>query len=616
MQNELSSLDINHGDYNIDVDENLILKFNSIAKKILLYEGEQSKAELIKKANKYYSLTRGYGDDEYFLEIDNAYIFWQFNSSLNKAIKDSLKLNNKAHSEDSALYGLYELFTKWTLAKDIKEREVLAKLILELTEKKRYLKNFLSLVFQSAIYTYSELYFDGVTAVELLFQAADYIQKLNLSAEQKEELSYYLQIFRGFAQYYDKQYEAASQEFEKASLNKRFALNAKFYQALAEVKLLNYDSAANLVKSLFDFEMEKINNAIKNKNLPLFRFLLEENTIRSFFKYKEFTHIIDYLEFEIKNRSEFADELYRTLKSKLVDFGNIDFTTKPDEKLLSGIIFIKNAIVDFNKADPVFSMTLKLFEDFFNEEINSIINYIEQRYESNIKEKLLIYDNEIEESTKIINQLEHEIELSKQNIKKKYESAINLYNENVNSTINFYEKKIKDLESSKQYDIAEGVKSGIIYNIFFTIIIFLVIGFATYTNYNLEAKEFREAISSVLILGLKWALVTFLIGLLFTFLSVFGNAMEKSRIKKKLQNKIDYLNKKKLSDTQQIQKEIEELEEKIVKKWKLKIVFHESRIEQLKKEKAEKEEQLRKEMDTTKQEELKPLRNLLTLYIG
>ncbi len=616
MKDEFADININSNEYQTEMEESLSLRFNSLAKKILLQGNELSAQLLIKKANKFYSLIRGYSDYEFFLELKRAYLFWQFNSPLNKAVKDSLKLNSASNSENSALSGLNELFIKWSLSNSAEEKEVLAKLIIELIDKKKYLKNFLSLVFKSAVHIYSKLYFDPSAAVDLLFQAADYTHRLNITNEQKEELNYYLQLFRGFAQYYDQQYEAASHEFEKASLEGKSKTNAKFYKALTDIKLLNYDSASSIIKNLFDLEIERFADAIKNKNRVLFRLAVEENIIRNIFLYEEFAQLTEYIEYELTTRSESADQLYKMLKSKLVDIGHIDFTVKLDEKLFSGIKFIRSTISEHSKADPVFLMTIKLFEEFFNDEVNLIIEFIDQKYESDISEKLLLFDNEIEESTKAIIQLEREIETSKQNIKKKYESVVKSYNDEINAAIDTYEGKIKEVDNSKRYDPAEGLKSGLMYNIFFTVIIFLVICFASYTNYNAEAKDFKEALSPVLILGLKWALITFLIGLLFTFFSILGSIMEKNRLKKRYMNKIDYLSQKKESDVKQMQKEMEEMQETVIKKWKQKIALHESRIEQVKKERQIKEEEIRKETDKTKQSEITPLRNLLTLYSG
>jgi hypothetical protein len=169
------------------------------------------------------------------------------------------------------------------------------------------------------------------------------------------------------------------------------------------------------------------------------------------------------------------------------------------------------------------------------------------------------------------------------------------------------EFKLESLENSKNTMSLKAFSNSMFYNIFISIFVALTGGFAEYTNSSQSSVDnFGGIIIVIIIHGLKWGLLSFIIGLVvsaFTSVStVISIYTQKQRISKVINDTNSY--KQRIIDA--LSADLETRKQRLVSNATVLLNNHKKNLERLGIEKEKKMNSLKLEIDETIEKEIAP----------
>lgn len=599
---------------NSDLEYN-IAQLKTLGRKYFTYRfsPKENISLFLKNAEKYFDVTRNTPHNEFLIRFNEAPFFWMFDSQLLRFIRSFYKINQRAKTQSNSLFSFMEYYEKWLKAKNEEEREYFAGAAVGLLERRNLSQNFFLQLLLATIKIFDPTYKDPKKAVEILDFASEIVANLNLSIEIRDELNYYIKIYAGFAQVRSSDYENAVISFGNALINKADGINAKYYLAISELKLFNLDAAIKLIIDLYDTDIERIKYSMDSDKELLYNSFCENNIIQNVLINDEFSHVVVEIQQELSARISEAEMIFESLKSKLIEYSHINNFILKDQKDNASLQMLDRIVhKNVNSNNLGFLSSLPFLEEKFYNTIRNIIAKIENKFEIEIQGKLETYDKMMAECVDTIAHLKNETENAKGNAKIKIDKAINELNEKLSNTILLQEERLKQLEFQNDLNPIVTFKNGMSYNVFISVIVLLVVGFASYSNnYISELSDVRSIVSSVVLTGTKWGILTFVVGMLFSALQSGSTVLERNFKKQQIINKIQQLKDQKERELVRARKEGEELEKMMVNKIFEKIHIHEARIESLKKERQLEEVAIRKSFEEQITEETKELKKLL-----
>jgi hypothetical protein len=198
-------------------------------------------------------------------------------------------------------------------------------------------------------------------------------------------------------------------------------------------------------------------------------------------------------------------------------------------------------------------------------------------------------------------------------MKKKLATSIQQIEEYVKDELWEVEERKKNLNYQNKFDPAVSFRSSMSYNVFVSIIVFIIGGAAGYfNNSNYFDNDFYVMLGSIILTGVKWSALTFVIGF---FISVFISGLvlfDRSNEKQRLERRTLELQKQKEISIDMLKKEAEQKQKALSEGYLERIETHKKKIEDIKKEKARQEPLLIAEAE----EQLAPFKEKLsTLYV-
>ena len=362
----------------------------------------------LKIGNKFYDLTKNTPINEFFIEIDQAPLFWLYESPVSKFIKNYYRLNNRSKLGTNGIISFIEYYEKWVKVNTLEEKKYFAGSAVNIIEHKNLNKNFYLQLLHATIKIYDKTYFDPASATDILNQVFETILGMN----------YYINIFNSISYLKQKMPDKASYYFTGALVHKQDGVNAKFYSALADVIQANYEPALKQVVELFDVDITRLQYAITQDHEQLYNILCQCNIVQNIFGFNEFAGIIVDLNQEINNRILMSEGIYIYLKNKLIEYGHIEHMINKEPEHVLSFQTIERIIRKFGNSHNLgYLLSLPMVDDKFVNTINDIIGKIEAEFESQVQGKLATYTMLIEESNSSIKQLTEEMEMSKSNVK-------------------------------------------------------------------------------------------------------------------------------------------------------------------------------------------------------
>jgi hypothetical protein len=571
---------------------------------------------IIKSANKFYKLTRNSPVNEFLIRYDIAPYFWLYDSHVVKFIKNFYRMEQrvKSSSTNNSIVNFIEHYEKWVKAKTVEDKKYFAGAALSTIENRTLTKNHFIQILHATIKIFDKSFSDPATGSEIFSQTFESISKMNIETEIKNEICYYLNLFNGFSQLAMDLPEKAEFYFSGALLHKQDGINAKYYLALTDVKQSNNDSAMKRIVEIYDIDLNRIKYSLGQNDVNLYVMLCEFNIMQNIFAFEEYKRMVVDIQQEINQHVAQSEIILHFLKNKLLEFNHVDHVIPKEELHSLSIQTIDLVIHRFaGSKNLAFLSSLPLVEEKYYTTIGDMIAKIEEGYEKQVQERLNTFSVMINECEISIQQLNADIEASKTNVKIKLDKMLEDSKRKNERLQNECEDKIKNIDQQPNLNPIMTFKSGMTYNLFFAVIVLLVVGFASYSNNSqiAEISDFRSMLSSVILIGAKWGIISFIIGIVFAAIQSGSTVMERNYRKQALVRKLESIKEAKEVEISAVRKEGEELEKKLIERLKGRIKYYDNRIEDLKIQKEKGADELRKSFQEQLDDDTKFLRELI-----
>ncbi|MDP4190745.1 MAG: hypothetical protein Q8858_04265 [Bacteroidota bacterium] len=556
--------------------------------------------QYIKQYGQLYSFKLGEEKSELFIHYDVAPFFWLCDTP--SILKMEEWLRNESRGRISSVEGyksIKDFYVKWVILKSEQEKKYYALSTIKLIEREVNPNNILKLILHAVILTYDRKLYSPDKAIALLNESLQKLQQLRVTEAVKKNLSYVITIFTAFAYMKQNAFMEANQVLNEALSFNPNGITAKFYLALSAKKIGDHDSAISILDEIVSFDKDLIQFAVENNNLPLLEYYAHNAITYNIFSEYDFADMLEEIaaiinatkglenlsydhlgSIVIKLHDLFLEEFYTEEVTKTIDFL---------EKVYQSLTGNQNAIVAFSK--PFLREKITFVTD-------SILNSIRKKYEDEITEKLVQYDMGINDNQETIKHLTKESEEVKKAYQKKLEDALNELEKNVADNISAVEYKIENIQQDRKFDPQSAFNNSMVYNIIVTLMVFIVGGFVGCYGGTIEdVYSFKDVMGTVVISGLKWSAITFLLGIIICMFSAAFAYIDIINEKQRLLKKITYLKSYKERETEVIKKNNEKKLKSFLDSFAERIEEHIKNCNALQKEKDERLAVLQADVD-------------------
>jgi hypothetical protein len=553
--------------------------------------------ELLKNGSKLFSFNLPDELSEVFNRKEEGFIFWLFESTLlhesEKIIYDSGTSEVRAIHEEIKKY-----FNKWIVTTEPHQKKFIASQIVRNPRDNNSL-SFLDFVYQALVLVYDKSYKNYSNAVEKLDEARQVIISQVSDAEIRNQLLYLVHLYSGFASINLGNYNEASSELSSALDNKSSGVTAKFYYAYLSAMQNHQDFSKALLKEIYDFDINRLTYAIENSNLPMLNFFLNHPVFPEIFSLSEFALLTDYIEHELIEPNLDRKQTIESFKDRLTKLKRLNFEEFYEAETLNNIAFIDSVSDYYSKTQTVFvSLIASKINDKFHESLDMMKVKMEEKFYENYHRVIRIYEKSIEDSENLSTQFKEEVENIRENIKQKLTKSIQQVEEYVKDALWEIEERKKNISLQNKFDPAVSFRSSMSYNVIISIIVFVIGGAAGYfNNSNYFDSDFYLMLGKIIIAGIKWSALTFVIGFFISALISGLVVVDRSNEKQKLDRQKNELQKQKELSLNLIRKEAEVKQKSLSESFIDRIESHKRKIEDLLKEKERQEPILKAEAE-------------------
>ena len=553
--------------------------------------------ELLKSGSKFFALNLPDEISEVFIRKEDAFVFWLFESPI--LLKSESIIQNNGSGEGKLIHEeMKRYFNKWVITSETHQRRFIASQIIRTTKDSNTL-SFLDLIYQALILIYDKSYKNYSVASEKLNEARQLILSQIDDVEFRNQLMYLVHLYSGFASIYLGNYEDASAELSSALDCKSTGITAKFYYAYLSIVQNHIDFSKELLKEIYDFDINRLLYAIGNANLPVFNFFLSHLVFPEIFFNPEFALLTDFIEQEIIEPNIDRKNTVESFKERLSKLKKLNFEEFCDEDIIIGISFIDSLSDYYSKSHPVFvSLVASKINGRFHESLNMMKEKMKEKFYENYHRVINIYEKSIEDSEKLSTQFKEEVENIKEGIKKKLSVSIQQVEEYVKDALWEIEERKKNIAYQNKYDPAVSFRNSMSYNVIVSIIVFVIGGAAGYfNNSNYFDADFYLMLGKIVISGIKWSSLTFIIGFFISGLISGLVVVDRSNEKQKLEKRKAELQKQKELSINLVKREAEQKQKSLSESFLDRIETHKRKIEELLKEKERQEPILKEEAE-------------------
>ena len=567
----------------------------------------------LKACNKFFHYKFPENINEYFFRLEEAPLIWICDSPLNKYIKDFYGHNFPILNGVDQYKGVREIYNKWLTNKYDEQKKYFATSIIDFVENYNSRSNFLSNILAGIVLLYDKDIFNPQRSIELFDKSKEIIGKIKLTENAKEELRYLVTLFSGYSYIIQKENEFARDTFEDALRLKSSGISAKFNLALADVRHQNFDRIEEHIKEIYSYDYERINFAIENLSFNLYAYFIENAVFNNLFYYPEFSYLNEKIEGFLSLIRVSNEPIIKVLTNKFELFNvAVDKETLAEETRKI-IFFIEKAIKKYGDSDNIYFInTAEKLKNLFIKTIRKIIENAKNKYYGEIEEVVSPINIEISSKTAIIEELTQELEKQKLELKKKLDAGIKSIDKKTSDDIRALEIDIENLPLKPKLNPQIAFKRSMIYNIILSFIVFLMGGCAGYSNnFVHDISELKNLISISLITGIKWGVITFLVGIIVSAFSAGFTILERSNRRQQLLHNISRLKNDKEYKMNHFKKDIAQKEAILIKNFNTPIDENKDRIDMLKKQRETKISEMKEQADKLISEEIKPYTFLL-----
>ena len=590
-------------------------KFKSFAKEFFQFEAKSSIEYLtrIKESTKFFHLEVPAHLNEVFIRIEEAPLFWIYDSPLVQYLEDLLRIYLRKSNDYDNYKTIKDFYTKWIVIKSENEKRYFANSALNSIDKSTSKYNFFYLILKAVIFTFEKSLANAESANELFIRSVDVVNSTKVSETYKDELLYLISVFSGFAYLKQKNNEQAKAKFNNALKIKPHGVTAKFYLALVEVQQAEHETAALLVKELYEYDLNRIEYAVNKNSAGMFKYFVNNSVVYNLFYQREFAVLIDQIEINFTSISESDFSLIARLRSNLSNLNDLEMKNYYSEETTKTIAFLGKVVDHFLESKNLLVInSFPLLMQKFNALGQAIYESIKLKYFNEVKDKLKIFDEQIQEKRYAITLLTNDFEALKTRQKDKLAASLKEIEQKIEDFILLIEAKINSLPLESKHDPVDSFKNMMTYNVVISSLLFLIGGCSGYsTQYFRGGMDFKEVLGQLIFSGLKWGLATFLIGFLLSLIVAVSTFVTRAAYKQKLLQKINWLKNQKELEINGTKKEIERKEKLLKENYDDRIEDLKNSIEGLLKERTALEIETKQEADKKLKVESAPLLALL-----
>ena len=236
------------------------------------------------------------------------------------------------------------------------------------------------------------------------------------------------------------------------------------------------------------------------------------------------------------------------------------------------------------------SFAAEYLNEKFHNVLDDITNNIKEKLYENYTRVMALYQKTLDESEKLSEQYSKEVDDIKSSLQKKLATSIQQIEEYVKDALWEVEEKKKNLNYQSNYDPAVSFRNSMSYDVVVSIIVFIIGGIAGYfNNSNYFDSDFYVMLGKIILTGVKWSSLTFVIGF---FISVFISGLvmfDRSNEKQRLEKRTLELQKQKQQSIDMIKKEAEQKQKALSEGYLERIESHKQKIIDIKNEKERQE---------------------------
>ncbi len=536
---------------------------------------------------------------EVFIPFANAPIYWIYESWLLNQIEEFMKVNFSKVKYYDLHNSIKENYTKWATTKLRSEKEYYANLIINFIERDVYKHNFFKYLIHAILLTYHSSLYNPEKSLSLYNTVKELINTLRLSDDVKKELNYIVSLFSGFVFFKEKDYVKANQCFKEAIDIKINGITAKFYIALTELKMGNDEIVSFYIREILAYDLHRLLVALDLNNFGMFTYFLNNAFINNIFYEKDFApafHLIanivqPYRLVEENSLNKIAHKL-----SLLKEKARKEYLTDNVNKSI--ILLEKLTQTYLNSTNTLILGMYPEFERKYSQTIELIIEQMKKMIYEEIENKLMQYVQYINEYAAEEEKLRKELENYKIKSRENLEKTIKNIKENYENEVKILEEQIVQLPHVEKFNPAKSFSMNMMNNSIIAMFVFLIGGLASYSNKVVtDYSEFNSILGYVIISGLKWGLISFIVGLVISGIIAGLVLIDRVEEKQRLVKKINLLKNQKDQLIKETEEYMKEKERAVINNINSSILQNQKRIEELKKEKEEEQAKLNAEAE-------------------
>ncbi|MBI9072623.1 MAG: hypothetical protein JEY94_13555 [Melioribacteraceae bacterium] len=545
----------------------------------------------------------------YYLTMETYPFYWISASTVLLKAESLFTDSAGIRSAASSFSEMKKFFGKWIVQQVPKEKKYFAVSTLNIIEKNSNNHNFLKHIFKSIILTYEESQFNPTEAERCLDIAVEVIKHARLDRETRKELYYLIELHRGFLKIKTGQDYESGKYFANALENKPNGIVALYNEAIEESKNGNTHKAIENLNKIIQFDAQCFQYAIDNGSKRLFDYFLKNAMLYYIFTFEEFSNLDAELENIFQNLIASNKAILINLHDKLDSMRRIEFDEYLTPEVEAQIEFFKEFIEEYQEnRNTLILLAGKILVTKFNSVIQGIIDLIERSYLEQINSRLNVYEVQLKDLRANMDGFRTKADFEKETSKTKLDLELSDAEDRFDTNIKILERKLEGLEVSDKFNPGIAFNNAMANNIMISLIIFVIGGFG---GAFLDSEGSGNIISQILISGIKWGGVTFLIGTIAAVFSSGSSLNERYREKNRLIKKIEILKGYKEDELKKMKKRMGETERGIDEIYRGELIRNEDEIKRLTGERDHKFSELKEMAESKVHAILEKLRGLL-----
>lgn len=536
----------------------------------------------VKESSRFFHLSLPSNLNEYFIKYEDAALFWIYESPILNQLEEFMKIQLSSRSANYGYKLIKEHFSKWVIAKTESQKKVLASSTINLIRKEGNSGRILNSIYKNIILIYDKSHANPQKAIDELTKIKE--TSLNSKALDiiRDEICYLLELYAGFGFMKLGNNNEASLRFNAALAYKPYGMTAKFYLAYIYLKLQQTEIASYLVREIYNYDLYRLAYAVESNHAIMFQVFIKNAIINNIFYYEPFAALQDILTEKIEDTAPDAYLETTIIKEKLSLLNKLKLEDYYSEPIIKINLFLQKMLRDYDgNKFQLFIISLNHLTEKFKSLIKTIQEAIKEKIQSEYKDALGLYDEKIKENNLIINQFMNELNNAKDDLQKNLKESIAKLERIAFEHSGLIEHRIEHLHLEKEYDPNLAFQNSMTYNFIISLTVFLIGGFAGYSNATIGGNDYREILGSIMLTGFKWSFLTFAVGFLIALVLAGIVVFDKASQRQKLFHKLSYIKSDKDRRIVYAKKEAEIKEKSINDNYADRIARHKKTIEDL-----------------------------------